>query len=440
MNKGISQELISQIAKQKQEPEWVLQFRQKAYRQFLTMQLPSWGPDLSDLNLGELNLYKNPTEQKARHWSDLPIEIKKTYDDLGLPEAEKKYLGGLTAQYESEVLYQSIQQKLKEQGVIFTNIETGYQKYPALFKKYLAKLIPPTDNFFAALNSAVFSGGVFLFVPKNTKVELPLQAYFRINRSQMGQFERTLIIAEEGSTLHYIEGCSAPLYDENSLHAGVVEVFIGKNARVRYTTIQNWSKNVYNLVTKRAIIAENGLMQWVDGNIGSKVTMKYPSSILAGDYSRAEIYSLALSSANQCQDTGGKMIHLGKNTKSRIISKSISKNGGKNNFFGLVKIGRLAEKAFSKNSCHSLILDQGSTAQAVPKVEVNNYSSSVSHEASVSQLDEEKLFYLQSRGVSPKRAEGLLVAGFVDDILKEIPFEFAIELNRLINLEFKDNL
>lgn len=436
---SLTEEIIRRISKIKKEANWLLDFRLKAFLRWQKMNLPKWGPDLSQLDLSSLSYYEK-SAKPVNKWEDFPPEIKKTYDDLGLPEAEKKYLAGISAQYESEVMYKSISETLTKKGVIFTDIETGAREYPEIFKKFFSTLVSSTDNFFACLNAAVFSGGVFLYAPRNVKVELPLQAYFRINRQRLGQFERTLIIAEPGSSVHYIEGCSAPIYDTDSLHAGVVEVFVMDEARVRYTTVQNWSKNIYNLVTKRAIVEKSGSMQWLDGNLGAKVTMKYPSTILKGDYAKGEMLSLSLASNNQIQSTGAKMIHIGRETTSKILSKSVTKQAGVSVFNGMIKIHKGAVSALAKSSCDSLIFDDQSQVQATPFIDVQEKTANVTHEATVSRLDNEKIEYLESRGISKERSEGLLVNGFLDNIMTEIPFEFAIELNRLINLEFKKNL
>ena len=433
--KGLYKEIVEMISAKKGEPDWMREFRLKAYNIFTQKPMPTWGADLSKIDFDDIYYFIRPTDKRADTWEDLPKEIKDTYDKIGVPEAEKKFLAGVSAQYESEVVYESIQKELSKQGVIFCDMDTGLKKYPEIVKQYFGTLIPPHDNKFAALNSAVWSGGSFVYVPKGVKVTLPLQAYFRINAEKFGQFERTLIIAEEGSYVHYIEGCTAPIYTTQSLHAAVVEIFVKENARVRYTTVQNWSKNIYNLVTKRARAEKNAVMEWVDCNLGSCVTMKYPSVYLYGEGARGEVLSIAFTGKDQHQDAGAKMFHFAPNTSSRILSKSISKDGGRTSYRGLVQVFPGAKKSSVFVSCDALILDEASRSDTYPYMKIKENDVHVQHEATVEKLGEEKLFYLMSRGISRSDAEGLLVNGFIDPITKEIPLEYSIELNRLINLE-----
>lgn len=433
--KGIDEDVVKQISSIKKEPAWMTEFRLKSFKEFKRKAMPSWGADLSKIDFRDIFYYIKPTVNQKNSWEDLPKEIKDTYDRIGVPEAEKKFLAGVSAQYESEVVYESIQKELTKQGVIFCDMDTGLRKYPEIVKEYFGTVITLYDNKFASLNSSVWSGGSFVYVPKGVKVTLPLQAYFRINAKNFGQFERTLIIAEEGSFVHYIEGCTAPIYTTSSLHAAVVEIIVKKNARVRYTTVQNWSKNVYNLVTKRSKVYDNAVMEWVDCNIGSGVTMKYPSCYLVGDGARGEVLSIAYSGSNQHQDAGAKMIHLASNTTSRIISKSISKDGGRTSYRGLVQVSPGAKNSKVYVSCDALIIDDKSRSDTYPDMRIKEKEVDVQHEATVEKLGEEKLFYLASRGINKTEAEGLLVNGFIEPVTKEIPLEYSIELNRLINLE-----
>lgn len=433
--KGLSEEIVRSISFLKQEPSWMTDFRLKSYAIFRSKKMPAWGADLSKIDFENIYYYIKPTENQTNSWDKLPKEIKETYDRIGVPEAEKKYLAGVSAQYESEVVYESINKELKKQGVIFCDMDTALKKYPKIVKQYFGTLIPPHDNTFAALNSAVWSGGSFVYVPKGVHVTLPLQAYFRINAERFGQFERTLIIAEEGSDVHYIEGCTAPVYTTDSLHAAVVEIFVKKNARVRYTTVQNWSKNVYNLVTKRARADEHAVMEWVDCNLGSQVTMKYPSVYLYGNGARGEVLSIAFAGRGQHQDAGAKMFHFAPNTSSRIISKSISKDGGRTSYRGLIQVAPGAKNSSVYVSCDALILDKTSRSDTYPSMRIKENDVAIQHEATVEKLGEEKLLYLMSRGISKSDAEGLLVNGFVKPVTKEIPLEYSIELNRLIQLE-----
>jgi len=438
--KGIDEDVVRQISSLKKEPSWMTAFRLKAYKVFRNKQMPVWGADLSKIDFNDIYYYIKPTEKQVNSWEDLPKEIKDTYDKIGVPEAEKKFLAGVSAQYESEVVYESIQKELTRQGVIFCDMDTGLRKYPEIVKKYFGTVISLYDNKFASLNSSVWSGGSFVYVPNGVKVTLPLQAYFRINAQNFGQFERTLIIAEEDSFVHYVEGCTAPIYTTSSLHAAVVEIIVKKNARVRYTTVQNWSKNVYNLVTKRSKVYENGVMEWVDCNIGSGVTMKYPSCYLVGDGARGEVLSIAYAGDSQHQDAGAKMIHLAPNTTSRIISKSISSKGGRTSYRGLVQVSPGAKNAKVYVTCDALIIDEKSRSDTYPDMRIKEKEVDIQHEATVEKLGEEKLFYLASRGINKTEAEGLLVNGFIDPVTKEIPLEYSIELNRLINLEMEGSV
>ncbi len=435
MEPGLSEEKVVELSKIKKEPKWMREFRVKAFKIFLEKPLPNWGPDLSSINFDEIHYFVKPTEKPVKSWEDLPEEIRRTYELIGIPEAERNFLAGVSAQFESEVVYENVKKELERMGVIFCDMDTALKKYPDIVKEYFGKLVPPNDNKFAALNSAVWSGGSFIYVPKGVKVPYPLQAYFRINAQRMGQFERTLIIVEEGSFVHYVEGCSAPIYSTDSLHAAVVEIFVKRNARARYTTIQNWSMNVYNLVTKRSVAEENAFMEWVDCNIGSKVTMKYPSIILKGKGARGEVLSLSYASENQHQDTGAKVFHLAPNTSSRIISKSVSREGGRTSYRGLVQVVPGAKKSNVYVSCDALILDSKSRSDTYPYMKIQESDTNVQHEATVEKIDEEKIFYLTSRGIKRQEAESLLVNGFIEPITKELPLEYAIELNRLINLE-----
>jgi Fe-S cluster assembly protein SufB len=402
------------------------------------MSMPKFGPNLNDINFKDVSYYRRPQDSKKAEnsWDDVPADIKNTYNKLGIIKAEQdRLVAGVAAQYESEVIYHNIQKSIEEQGVIFLDTETGVKKYPELFKKYFSKLVPPNDNKFAALNSSVWSGGSFIYVPKGVHVKIPLQAYFRINSEKMGQFERTLIIVDKCAFVHYVEGCTAPIYTTNSLHAAVVEIFVLEGARCRYSTIQNWSKNVYNLVTKRASVAKNGIMEWVDGNIGSKVSMKYPACILNGDGAKGEVLSLSIASDIQEQDTGANMIHNYSNTNSVITAKSISKKGGSATYRGWVKVKTGAKNTSSRVDCDSLLMDSKSKANSVPTINAKETDLKLSHEASISKIDQNKLFYLQTRGLSENDAKNMLVRGFINPIVKELPMEYAVELNRLIQLE-----
>jgi Fe-S cluster assembly protein SufB len=434
---GLNAEVVAEISAVKEEPEWMREFRLKAYDTFVRKPMPSWGADLSGIDFDAITYYLKATDRQSRSWDDLPPEIKETYDRIGVPEAEKDFLAGVSAQYESEVVYESMNKALAEQGVLFCDMDTAVKKYPEIVRKYFGTLIPPHDNKFAALNSAVWSGGSFVYVPKGVEVKLPLQAYFRINAEKFGQFERTLIVAEEGSFVHYVEGCTAPIYSTASLHSAVVEIFVHKDARVRYTTVQNWSTNIYNLVTKRAKAEENATMEWVDCNLGSGVTMKYPAVYLTGRGARGEVLSIALAGQGQHQDAGAKMLHLAPDTTSRILSKSISKDGGRTSYRGLVHVASGATGAVASVACDAMILDDASRSDTYPSMHVKENDSRIEHEASVEKLGEEKLFYITSRGVPREDAESLLVNGFLEPVVKEIPLEYSVELNRLINFEMK---
>lgn len=438
--KGLNEKIVSEISWHKNEPVWMREFRQKSLLIFYQQILPIWGGDLSKINFDDIFYYIKPTKDRAASWSDLPSEIKDTYDKIGIPEAEKKFLSGVSAQYESEVVYKSVQSMLTKKGVIFLDMDSALREYPELVKQYFGKLVPPTDNKFAALNSAVWSGGSFVYVPKGVKVELPLQAYFRINAANMGQFERTLIIAEEGSYVHYVEGCTAPIYTTDSLHSAVVEIFVKKGARVRYTTIQNWSKNVYNLVTKRTRVEEEGIMEWVDGNLGSKLTMKYPSIYLVGRKAHGEVLSIAYAGSSQHQDAGGKAIHVASETTSQIISKSISRGGGRTSYRGLVYVPTGAKNCKSKVVCDALLLDEASRSDTYPTMQINEPTAQIEHEATVSKIGDEQLFYLTSRGIDKAQAESMIVNGFIEPIVKELPLEYAVEMNRLIQLQMEGSV
>ncbi|GAB1613672.1 MULTISPECIES: Fe-S cluster assembly protein SufB [Mammaliicoccus] len=438
--RGLTEEIVRKISEMKDEPQWMLDFRLKSLKQFYKMPMPMWGGDLSELNFDEITYYVKPSERSERSWDEVPEEIKNTFDKLGIPEAEQKYLAGVSAQYESEVVYHNMEKDLEEQGIIFKDTDSALRENEDLFKEYFASVIPAADNKFSALNSAVWSGGSFIYVPKGVKLETPLQAYFRINSENMGQFERTLIIADEGSSVHYVEGCTAPVYTTNSLHSAVVEIIVKKDAYCRYTTIQNWANNVYNLVTKRTFVYENGTMEWIDGNLGSKLTMKYPSCFLLEEGARGMTLSIALAGKGQVQDAGAKMIHKAPNTSSTIVSKSISKNGGKVVYRGQVHFGRKATGARSNIECDTLIMDNESTSDTIPYNEIMNDNISLEHEAKVSKVSEEQLFYLMSRGISEEEATEMIVMGFIEPFTKELPMEYAVEMNRLIKFEMEGSI
>lgn len=438
--KGLDEKLIREISAMKKEPEWMLLKRLAALTLYETMPIPKWGGDISEIKFDDIYYYLRPTEKAGKTWEEVPDAIKKTFDKIGVPEAEKAMLAGVKAQYDSEVVYGSLKKTLAEKGVIFLGMDEGLAKYPEIVKEHFGTVVAAGDNKLAALNSAVWSGGSFVYVPKGVEVALPLQAYFRINSENAGQFERTLIIADEGSKVHYVEGCSAPAYSSGSLHSAVVEIIVKKGARVQYTTVQNWYKNVYNLVTKRAWVEEEGEMRWIDGNLGSHLTMKYPSCVLAGRRARGETLSIAWAGKNQHQDAGAKMIHLAPETTSQIISKSISKSGGRASYRGMVKINKGAVGAKSKVVCDALILDKESRSDTYPSNQVFETKATLEHEATVSKVGEEQLFYLMSRGLSEHEAEAMIVNGFLEPVMKQIPMEYAVEMNRLVELEMEGSV
>ena len=435
---GLSEDVVKTLSAYKGEPKWMLDIRLKAFSHFMKRPMPTWGNTkcLNEIDFDKI-CYFNVVGNNEENWDDVPDEIKNTFDELGIPEAEQKWLGGLTAQYDSESIYHSIREDLEALGVIFMDMDSGLKQFPEIVKEYFGKIIPYTDNKFSALNTAFWSGGSFIYVPKGVKVDIPVQAYFFINSENMGQFERTLIIADEGSSIHYIEGCSAPAYTTKSLHSAVVELVAHKDAHIRYTTIQNWSDNVYNLVTKRAIAYENASVEWVDGNIGSALTMKYPSVILKGEGAHAEIISVAYASKNQHQDTGAKIHHLASNTTSNILSKSISKDGGRTSYRGLVRVAKNADNCKSNVVCDALLLDESSQSDTYPTMEVANANSTTEHEASVSKVSDEQLFYLMSRGHTNEEAKAMIVNGFFEPFTKELPMEYAVELNKLLEMEME---
>jgi len=438
--KGLSREVVEEISRLKGEPDWMREFRLRALEIFFKKPMPTWGADLSGIDLDNIYYYVRPTDRKGRSWDEVPEYIKKTFDRLGIPEAERKYLAGVAAQYESEVVYHSIREELANQGVIFVDTDTAVREYPELVRKYFGTVVPPSDNKFAALNSAVWSGGSFIYVPPGVRVEIPLQAYFRINAENVGQFERTLIIADEGSFVHYVEGCTAPIYTTDSLHAAVVEIIALPHSRVRYTTIQNWSNNVYNLVTKRAVAYEGATVEWVDGNIGSKTTMKYPAIFLMGEGARGEVLTIAFAGKGQHQDTGAKIVHNAPNTSSIITSKSISKGGGATTYRGLIRVNPNAKGARSKVNCDALLFDPQSKAETIPYMDILQEDVAVEHEATISKVAEDQLFYLMSRGLSEEEATAMVVQGFLEPFTKQLPMEYAVELNRLIQLEMEGSV
>ena len=436
--RGLSEDVVREISALKNEPEWMLQTRLKALRLFDKKPLPTWGSDLSTIDFDSIKYFVRSTEKQAQTWDDLPDDIKSTYDKLGIPEAEKQRLvAGVAAQYESEVVYHKIREDLEEQGVIFLDTDTGLKEHEDLFREYFGSVIPPGDNKFSALNTAVWSGGSFIYVPKGVHVEIPLQAYFRINTENMGQFERTLIIVDEGAYVHYVEGCTAPIYSSDSLHSAVVEIIVKKDARCRYTTIQNWSNNVYNLVTKRAVAHEGATMEWIDGNIGSKVTMKYPAVYMVGEHAKGETLSVAFAGEGQHQDAGAKMVHQAPNTSSTIISKSVARAGGRTSYRGLVQVAEGASHSASTVKCDALLVDTVSRSDTYPYVDVREDDVAMGHEATVSKVSEDQLFYLMSRGMNEDEAMAMIVRGFVEPIARELPMEYALELNRLIELQME---
>ncbi|HJN12437.1 MAG TPA: Fe-S cluster assembly protein SufB [Pirellulaceae bacterium] len=436
---GISKEIVAQISDMKAEPEWMRDFRLKSFEIFESKPMPKWGGELG-LDFQKIYYYLKPTDHQGKTWDDVPTEIKDTFERLGIPEAERQYLAGVKAQFESEVVYGSLQEDLAKQGVIFTDTDTAVREHPDLVREYFGTIISPHDNKFAALNSAVWSGGSFIYVPPGVKIEFPLQAYFRINAESMGQFERTLIIVDEGAEIHYVEGCTAPMYTTESLHSAVVEISVKRDARCRYTTIQNWANNIYNLVTKRAMAYRDATMEWVDGNLGSRLTMKYPAVYMMEPGAHGEILSIAFSSAGQHQDAGAKLVHCAPHTTGQIISKSISKNGGRSSYRGLVRVEKGAK--YSKNNvvCDALILDPQSRSDTYPYIEVAEQDVTIGHEASVSRIGEEQLFYLTSRGISEAEAATMIVSGFIEPLVKELPMEYAVEMNRLIQLQMEGSV
>ncbi len=438
--KGLNEEIIRQMSEMKGEPEWMLDFRLKAYQRFLRKPIPQWGGGglLNTIDFDDIYYYVKPTEEQAKSWDMVPEEIKQTYEKLGIPEAERKYLAGVTAQYESEVVYHRNREDLEKLGVLFMDMDTAVREHPDIVREYFGTVVPPNDNKFAALNSAVWSGGSFIYVPPGVRVEQPLQAYFRINAENMGQFERTLIIVDEDAYVHYVEGCSAPIYSTDSLHAAVVEIVVKAGGRCRYTTIQNWSNNVFNLVTKRAVAYRNATMEWVDGNLGSRLTMKYPAVYLMEPGAHGEVLSIAFAGEGQHQDAGAKMVHAAPNTTSTIVSKSISKGGGRSGYRGLVRVEPGAEDAKSMVRCDALILDEDSRSDTYPYMEIEENDAEIGHEATVSKVGEEQLFYLMSRGLTEDEATSMIVAGFIEPIVKELPMEYAVEMNRLIELNMAE--
>src|ERR1700760_994708 len=438
--KGLSREVVETISDFKKEPQWMRDFRLKALESFENRPTPQWGGDLDQIDFNDIHYFVRASDQNSRDWSEVPDDIKYTFDRLGIPEAERKFLSGVGAQYESEVVYHQVNEKLEAQGVIFTDMDTALREHEDLLREYWATVIPPNDNKLAALNSAVWSGGSFVYVPAGVKVEMPLQAYFRINTENMGQFERTLIIAEEGADVHYIEGCTAPVYSSDSLHSAVVEIIAKPSARVRYTTVQNWSQNVFNLVTKRAVAYEKATMEWVDCNLGSKLTMKYPAIYLMGEEAHGEILSIAFAGAGQHQDAGGKIIHAAPNTTSNIFAKSISKDGGRGSYRGLLEIAKGAHGARSKVVCDALLLDEKSRSDTYPTIRISEDDVNVGHEATVSKVGDDQLFYLMSHGIPEDEASKLIVNGFIEPITKELPMEYAVEMNRLIELQMEGSI
>ncbi|MCH2476233.1 MAG: Fe-S cluster assembly protein SufB [Gemmatimonadetes bacterium] len=440
--KGLSEEVVREISAYKEEPQWMLDSRLKALQVYESKPMPTWGGNLSELDavLDEIYFYVRPQDRMEHSWEDVPEEIKDTFEKLGIPEAERKVLAGVGAQYESEMVYHSLREEWEKQGVIFDSIEDGLKNHPDLFREYFGTVIPTQDNKFAAMNAAVWSGGSFVYIPPGVHLDTPLQAYFRVNQERMGQFERTLIICDEGSSAHYIEGCTAPVYSTESFHSGVIEIVVKKNARFRYTTIQNWSNNMYNLVTQRAVVHEGANMEWLDGNLGSKLTMKYPSCYLVGEGAHGEILSIAYSGDGQHQDTGGKVVHVAPYTTSSIISKSISKGHGRSTYRGLCKVHKGAHHARSNVECDALLIDDTSRTDTYPYIEIEENDANVGHEASVSKIGEEQLFYLTSRGISEEEAMAMIVRGFIEPIAKELPLEYAVELNRLIELEMEGSV
>ncbi len=438
--KGLSKNTVIEISKMKDEPQWMLDFRLRSYEIFMQKPMPTWGGDLSAIDFQNIYYYMKATDKVEKNWDDVPENVKNTFEKLGIPEAEKKFLAGVGAQYESEVVYHSLREDLAKQGVLFLDTDAALKEHPELFKKWFAKIIPPEDNKFAALNSAVWSGGSFIYIPPGVKVDMPLQAYFRINAENIGQFERTLIIVDEGAEVHYIEGCTAPVYSTESLHVAVVELVALKDAKLRYTTIQNWSSDVYNLVTKRAYAYEGATVEWIDGNIGSKLTMKYPGIYLMGERAYGETLSIAFAGKGQHQDTGAKMIHLASNTTSKVTSKSVSRQDGRSTYRGLLHVAKGATNVKATVRCDALLLDDTSSTETYPYMEINQEDATITHEATVGKIGDEQIFYLMSRGFNEEEALTLIVNGFMEPFTKELPMEYAVELNRLIKLEMDDSV
>lgn len=438
--KGLTEEIVRKISAYKHEPEWMADYRVNAYRIYESLQMPTWGPDLSEIDFQDFTYYKKVSNEAEKSWDDVPEEVKNTFEKLGIPEAERKYLAGVTTQYESEAVYHNMLDEVQSKGVIFLDIDSALKEYPDLFRKYFGTIVPPSDNKLAALNGAVWSGGSFIYVPKNVKLEKPLQSYFRINSESMGQFERSIIIVDDGAECSYVEGCTAPQYSKDSMHAGVVEVFVGKNAKCRYSSVQNWSNNILNLVTKRAKVDAHGTMEWIDGNIGSRISMKYPACILAGEYAHGLCISIAVGSKGQFQDTGAKMIHLAPHTSSSIVSKSVSRNGGVTNFRDWIHFSKKAEYSKTKIECDTLILDDRSKSDTIPLNYNESTTSTIEHEAKVSKISEEELFYLMSRGLSESQATEMIVMGFLEPFTRELPMEYAVELNQLLKIDMSDSI
>ena len=438
--KGLTEEIVRKISAYKNEPQWMTDFRVKAFHEFEKMPMQEWGPDLSDIDFQDFTQYKKVTREAEKDWEDVPEEVKNTFEKLGIPEAERKYLAGVTTQYESEAVYHNMLDEVQSKGVIFLDIDSALKEYPDLFKKYFATIVPITDNKLGALNSAVWSGGSFIYVPKGVKLEKPLQSYFRINSESMGQFERSIIIVDDDAECSYVEGCTAPQYSKDSMHAAVVEVFVGKNAKCRYSSVQNWSGNILNLVTKRAKVEEHGTMEWIDGNIGSRISMKYPACILAGEYAKGLCISIAVGSKNQYQDTGAKMIHLAPHTSSSIVSKSISRNGGITNFRDWIRFTPKADYSKAKIECDTLILDDKSRSDTIPLNINENDTSTIEHEAKVSKISEDELFYLMSRGLSEAQATEMIIMGFLEPFTRELPMEYAVELNQLLKIDMSGSI
>jgi len=438
--KGLTKDTVREISQMKEEPEWMLNFRLRSYDIFMKKPMPQWGGDLNKIDFQNIYYYAKASEKTEKNWDDVPEDVKNTFDKLGIPEAEKKFLAGVGAQYESEVVYHNLRKDLADQGVLFLDTDSALKEHPEIFKKYFAKIIPPEDNKFAALNSAVWSGGSFIYIPPGVKVDMPLQAYFRINAENIGQFERTVIIADEGSEVHYIEGCTAPVYSSESLHSAVVELVAHKDAKLRYTTIQNWSNDVYNLVTKRAYAYEGATVEWIDGNIGSKLTMKYPGIYLMGRKAYGETLSIAFAGKNQHQDTGAKMVHLAPDTTSKVTSKSVSRANGRSTYRGLLKVAKGATNVKATVRCDALLLDDTAKTDTYPYMEIDQEDATVTHEATVGKIGDEQIFYLMSRGFSEDEALSLIVNGFMEPFTKELPMEYAVELNRLIKLEMDNSV